>query len=106
VVEKQIRVEPKSNGILKSTPSRLIQAFTLSPNPNSGQFKAEIRLRETANIVLQVANISNGVIMDVREFKGSDIYTINYNLNLPSGTYLLYLQAGKEAKTRTFVIQK
>jgi large repetitive protein len=106
VVEKQIRVEPKSIGTLKSTSSRLIQAFTLSPNPNSGHFKAEIRLRETADIVLQVANISNGVIMDIREFKGSDIYTINYNLNLPSGTYLLYLQAGKEAKTRTFVIQK
>jgi hypothetical protein len=106
VVEKQIRVEPKSNSTLKSTPSRLIQLFTLSPNPNSGQFKAEIRLRETADVVLQVANISNGVIMDIREFKGSDIYTINYNLNLPSGTYLLYLQAGKEAKTRTFIIQK
>jgi hypothetical protein len=105
-IEKQVKVEPKSNGTLKSTPSRLIQSFILSPNPNNGQFKAEIHLRENASILMKIANISNGVTMDVREFKGSDIYTLNYNLNLPSGTYLMYLQAGNEAKTRTFVIQK
>jgi hypothetical protein len=105
-LEKQVKVEPKSNGTLKSMPSRLIQSFILSPNPNNGQFKAEIHLRENASILMKIANISNGVTMDVREFKGSDIYTLNYNLNLPSGTYLMYLQAGKEAKTKTFVIQK
>jgi hypothetical protein len=56
--------------------------------------------------LMRIANVSSGFTTDIKELKGSDIYNINYNLNLPSGTYLLYLQAGKEAKTRTFVIQK
>ncbi len=106
ITTKPITVEAKNVSHKKSASYRLIQNFVVSPNPNSGEFQAEVRLLKTSTIFLRIANLGTGIISDVREYKGSDLYNIKYNLNLPSGTYLLHLQAGGETKTRTIIIQR
>jgi hypothetical protein len=106
IVSKTVKVEQQKN-ILKSAPSRLIQLFVVSPNPNAGMFQAEIRLRESAPVTLRLLNLATGVMIDIKKYKGSDLYYINYSKEyLASGTYLLHLQAGNEAKARTIIIQK
>ena len=107
-VTKDIQVEPRGNtNNSKSGSSRLIQSYAVSPNPSDGHINVEIHLRESAPIVMKLANLGTGITNNVRELKGSDIYLTSYNFsNLPSGLYLLYIQAGNETQTKTLIIQK
>jgi hypothetical protein len=107
MVSKTVKVDPKSSNQLKSASLRLIQSFNVSPNPSDGQFTAEIKLRENSAIQLHLANVSTGVITDIREYKNTETYNITYSLNnLTPGMYVLHLQAGKETKTKILIIQK
>lgn len=104
-IEKVVVVEPRAASALKSAQNRMIKSFKASPNPNNGLFDVELLLRESAAARLRLINISTGITTDVREYKGSDLYTIHYNLNLTPGMYLLHIQVGSEAQTKTLVIQ-
>ncbi len=102
-VMKTVQVEEAETKLKKST-TRLILAFNVSPNPSNGQFNVEIQLRETADIQLRLVNLGTGIVSDIRSYKGLAAYYFPYNLNLPSGTYMLHLQCEKDAKSKTLLI--
>jgi hypothetical protein len=105
IVKKVINVGAKETKLKKSM-SRLIQSFRVSPNPNNGTFNVEIQLQEPEDIQLRLVNLGTGVISDIRTYKDLETYYLPYNLNLPSGTYMLHLQCRKDARSQTLIIIK
>jgi hypothetical protein len=91
---------------LKSGKNDLIQSVLLFPNPSSGQFGADIKLTQKADIQMRLIRLSTGTTEYLRISKGSDFYTERFNLDLKPGLYTLYIQAGQESRTVNLVIQK
>jgi hypothetical protein len=75
----------------------LITAFKVYPNPSSGEFAAEVLLREPADIRLSLFSLSSSARLDDRRASGSGSYSLEYRMgNLPSGMYIMLLTAGGE----------
>lgn len=91
---------------LKSGKNDLIQSVVLFPNPSSGQFGADIKLSQKADIRMRLIRLSTGTTEYLRTSKSSDLYTERFNLDLKPGLYTLYIQAGQESRTLNLVIQK
>jgi hypothetical protein len=81
----------------------LIKSFIVHPNPNKGDFSAEVELREDNDIVLQLFNYSN--LIDQKHIKGTNKYLIDYNVSyLPAGVYILQLMAGNERQQIKIIV--
>ncbi|RPH29502.1 MAG: T9SS C-terminal target domain-containing protein [Bacteroidales bacterium] len=84
----------------------LIKSFAVNPNPNDGNFYAEVKLREVSSINLVLFSVASGLKMDERFENQLSEYSVGYNLaNLNSGVYLLILKAGNERKQVKIIIQ-
>lgn len=84
----------------------LIKSFSVNPNPNDGNFYAEVKLRENSNITLILFSVASGTKINERYVTQQSEYSIGYNLsNLNSGIYLLVLKAGDEMKQFKIIIQ-
>jgi hypothetical protein len=84
----------------------LIVSLIIAPNPNNGNFRADIKLREVADIDLVLFTVSSGLKIDERSGRGQSEYSIDYNFSqLNSGLYLLILKAKDERKQIKILIQ-
>jgi hypothetical protein len=71
----------------------LVATFTVSPNPSSGQFTAQVGLNSVANIRLRLISTTSGTLFDDRQLSGMSTYTVNYSMgNLAKGSYFLLLE--------------
>jgi hypothetical protein len=68
-----------------------IQQFTITPNPNSGNFEAIIKLGEAMDVKLDLYDVSTGSTINSRYLSNNDYYKENYQESLPTGSYLLRL---------------
>lgn len=108
IVAKTVTVGPwvEQGPGLKSAKTDMILKYILYPNPTSGNFTTEIKLREKAACVLKLVSLSQGRIIDFRQVTGGDSYLETYSMpKLPVGVYALYLQVGNETKTLTIIKQ-
>ncbi|TWP29241.1 T9SS type A sorting domain-containing protein [Apibacter muscae] len=94
--EKNIIVEQsKSLPNPGTTQNPLIKEFTLTPNPNQGEFKILVKLSEESPVVLRVFN-TNGQLFDERKIQGKSEYEEMYHLlNLGSSVYIIVLETSK-----------
>jgi hypothetical protein len=84
----------------------LIISFIIAPNPTDGNFRADIILREAADIDLILFTVSSGIKVDERVGRGLTEYHIDYSFSeLNSGAYLLILKAQNERKQIKILIQ-
>jgi hypothetical protein len=105
-VGSTITVVPRqANGTLKSGKSSIFSQIKVYPNPSTGPVNVELMLSKKADVTVKLANLGTGVIINEQQLKGFDHYSIKYDLNLPSGSYLLYFQSGNESKTKTIIIR-
>ena len=81
-----------------------IKLFTVSPNPNTGQFTVKVELSEQSKIKLRLYNVTNNALLNSREESGSNYYTLPYNLNLTSGLYFLLLETPKGNSIHKIII--
>jgi len=88
----------------KKSAQKNILSYRVAPNPNSGQFYVDVQLSKSAPISLRLANLSTGIISDIRTMDGESAYYLPYHLNVPGGSYVLYLQCGNEARSITLII--
>jgi SprB repeat len=71
----------------------LVASFTVSPNPNSGSFTAQVVLNSTVNIRLRLVNLLSGAVLDDRQLSGLSAYTVSYAMNnIAKGSYFLLLE--------------
>jgi hypothetical protein len=107
MVKKYVQVvNPDGDGSnKKSAKADLIQSVSLYPNPNGGQFSADIQLSRRADIFMRIVNLGTGRTEFIRTSKGADFYTERFNLHLVTGLYVLYIQAENESRTVNLVVR-
>jgi hypothetical protein len=83
----------------------MIKSLAVYPSPNDGNFTVEIELRETADVRLDLFDVSSGIAVNNRTEHGQDYYLLNYSLNgLHTGVYALIVTAGNERRQIKIVI--
>ncbi|MDR1740034.1 MAG: T9SS type A sorting domain-containing protein [Bacteroidales bacterium] len=84
----------------------LIEKISVFPNPASGNFTIEVRLRESAEINLKLFDLTYGSFINERNESGSALYNINYRgNNLHKGLYIVTVTAGSERKQVKIIVQ-
>jgi hypothetical protein len=101
-IEKRIEVGPKEDRfeINKSLGAKdnILKSFKLYPNPTSGVFKVKVVLNRPADIRLQLMSISNGVLLDTKELRGTDTYEVEFDRqDLKQGFYIINLTVEGQA---------
>jgi len=105
ILTKEIIVQASTNfGTPQNPHATFIQEFTIFPNPNSGVFKAEVTLLQSAPISLKIVNLATNAIVDTKIASGKEHYVLDYNLNLAIGVYMVLLETPKGSKVRKIII--
>jgi len=106
VLTKEIIVQENTNfGNPQNPHATFIQDFTIFPNPNSGVFKTEIKLLQSAPVSIKIVNLATNAIVNTRIASGKENYVLDYNLNLAIGTYMVMLETPKGAQVRKIIVK-
>lgn len=82
-----------------------IEEYQVYANPNKGKFKVDVVLKKKAEISLRLFGLgANDVTFD-KKLKGEKKYTVDYDMNVPSGVYILLLETHKTRKITKIVIE-
>jgi hypothetical protein len=105
---KEIEIISRSDtGILEAWGMEpLIKKAGAYPNPTTGDFTVEIKLRERHEVNLKLFDLVSGTILSDQTVKEQDNYTLNYNKNrLSKGQYVLTVTAGSERRQVKIIVQ-
>ncbi len=106
ILTKEIIVQASTNfGNTQNPHATFIQEFTIFPNPNSGVFKAEVTLLQSASISLKIVNLATNAIVNTKIASGKEHYVFDYNLNLAIGVYMVMLETPKGSQVRKVIIK-
>jgi len=101
--EQTVRVVPRAV-VVDDTP--LIQAVQIWPNPSSGRFQVEVRLRRPASVEIQGIRQVGGQVITTQQGKGQSMYVWTFDWQVPSGIYVWVIRAENEQVTHRFIIQR
>lgn len=74
----------------------LVSAFTVTPNPSSGEFTVHITLSDAVKIRLRMISVLTDVTVDDRQASGSSQYDLPYHMgSVAKGEYFLLLETPK-----------
>ncbi|MFK8005416.1 MAG: hypothetical protein AB8H03_03555 [Saprospiraceae bacterium] len=103
-ITKQIFVYADSTEIpFFNTNVPTITDLNLFPNPNDGIFTIDVELANVNDMVIDIFN-EQSMLVDRNVFTGKDIYSKNYQLDLPTGIYYVIVQVAGARRSLTFVI--
>ncbi|MFB6454157.1 T9SS type A sorting domain-containing protein [Chitinophaga sp. Hz27] len=89
-----------------STPIQVIDQATLSPNPNTGVFKLNVKLNRKQQAIVTVFDI-NGKIYDKRQYNPALTIEDQFSLNNAlTGTYVLRIVTENESRDIRFIITR
>lgn len=100
-----IVVEPEPFNPLTQVDDPLIREFTVTPNPNNGQFRVYIKLKEISRVRLRLYNLVTSSLENDRGANNGSEYTLSYNLNLSAGVYALLLETPKSSMVYKILVQ-
>jgi len=81
-----------------------IEAFNLTPNPNSGQFEIYVNLAEMSMIGLRIFDIQGEFVYEQTALEMADEYTVPMNINMASGIYFVVLETATETQIKRMVV--
>ena len=87
------------------TEGPFIKEYKVYANPNKGQFKVDVVLEKEAEISLRLFGLGANTTTLDREFKGEKEYTIDYDMNVPVGIYILLLETSKAKRIIKVIIE-
>ncbi|SEB38501.1 Por secretion system C-terminal sorting domain-containing protein [Tenacibaculum sp. MAR_2009_124] len=101
VIEKQN--DGQSDSVTGSQP--MIDEFVIYPNPSSGRFKIDMKLRKENELNIRIFGIYNNNLIDVKTVNGSDEYNLEYDLQLTTGIYIVLVETENERLVKKIVVQ-
>ncbi|MEZ4974055.1 MAG: hypothetical protein R2820_12150 [Cyclobacteriaceae bacterium] len=97
-------VETEGEGGRLGYSEDLIKEFSVSPNPNDGNFSVEVKLSESKPIDLRVISFPRGIIEAHITLDESEHHSINFELShLSQGVYLVLLSTNDTQRFVRFV---
>ncbi|MBC5837501.1 T9SS type A sorting domain-containing protein [Flavobacterium muglaense] len=79
--------------------------FVPHPNPTTGAFTVDIKLQEPAAISLRLYSLNSGQPINDKQVNNANVYSVDYNVNLPAGIYFLLLETPKGNEIRKIIIK-
>ncbi len=102
---KVINVEQRSvMPNIGNTSNPFITEFTITPNPNNGNFNAVIKIQENSPIKLRLYALSGQQSIMEESGDGQKSYVIPFNTNLSAGIYAMVLETAKQTLIKKIVI--
>jgi hypothetical protein len=96
--------EPEAKTQLGIEKTELIDDLVIYPNPNDGQFSAEISLQDRSEVILQIYSIQGHKLMQT-QLEGLDRYRVHVRgVDLPRGHYILRVIAGEDHRVEQFIV--
>lgn len=106
ILTKEIVVQKNTDfGYPENPHASFIQEFTIFPNPNSGVFKVEVKLLQSAPISIKIVNLATNAIVNTKIASGQENYVFDYNLKLAIGVYMVMLETPKGTQVRKIMIK-
>ncbi|CAA0214098.1 Protein of unknown function precursor containing a C-terminal secretion signal. Putative adhesin [Tenacibaculum maritimum] len=90
---------------LGDTKTPFIEAFNISPSPNTGNFKTKVSLAEPSAISLRFFNTQGEFIKQHKPIEVLEEYDIPFNMNLASGMYILVLETAKQTQVKRMIVK-
>ncbi|UTD16532.1 T9SS type A sorting domain-containing protein [Tenacibaculum mesophilum] len=104
-VYKKVVVEEES-GLVDpgDTETPFIEAFSISPNPNKGNFEVSIDLVEATPISLRIFNTQGQFITKHIPNETLEEYSIPFTMNLASGMYVVVIETAKQTQVKRMIV--
>ncbi|MDR2121742.1 MAG: T9SS type A sorting domain-containing protein [Flavobacteriaceae bacterium] len=103
--DKEIIVEPNTgyyNPI--DTNASFIKEFTVTPNPNDGNFTVTVELEKESPVKLRLFTIAGQVAQQEKDLPSAKVHSVDYNVQTSSGTYVLVLETPYQVLTKKLII--
>ncbi|WP_430612003.1 T9SS type A sorting domain-containing protein [Flavobacterium sp. JP2137] len=105
IFNKKIVVEKRDDlAVDQQLRGRFIEEFSITPNPNKGDFVATIILAEESPIQLRLINYIGQNNLMTKKLSGNKKYVVPIEVNVAAGTYILILETGKQTLTQKIII--
>ena len=85
--------------------SPVIKDFVIYPNPSSGVFSLELKLKEISDVNVKIYSLLSNNLIDYKEVKEQEEYKIDYNLNLVPGMYFVLIETQNEKLVKKIIIK-
>ncbi len=102
VIEQEITEETEGEETAKAP---MIKDFVIYPNPSSGIFTLELKLKEISDASVKIYSLLSNDLMDYKKVENQEVYTIDYNLSLVPGIYFVLLETQGEKLVKKIIIQ-
>jgi hypothetical protein len=102
---KNITVEDRgtvANAGITNNP--FIKDFIITPNPSNGKFNAIINLQDKSTVKLRLYSYIGQTAIIQKSESGQKNYVVDFNVNLPVGTYVLVLETSQQTLIRKIII--
>jgi hypothetical protein len=102
---KSITVEDRGTFVntgITSTP--FIKDFIITPNPSNGKFDAVVNLQDQSPVKLRLYSYVGQTAIIQKSGSGQKNYVIDFDVNLPAGTYVLVLETSQQTLIRKVII--
>jgi hypothetical protein len=102
---KNITVEDRGTFVntgITSTP--FIKDFIITPNPSNGKFATIVNLQDQSPVKLRLYSYVGQTAIIQKSGSGQKNYVIDFDVNLPAGTYVLVLETSQQTLIRKVII--
>ncbi len=103
-LKKVVVIEGSSFKNIGATRDPFIKEFKVAPNPTTGVFTAKVKLSSQGDIRVRLMSIYNNLPFDDRKLTGDKEYSLDYNLNLTPGIYILILETPKGSLINKIIV--
>jgi SprB repeat/Secretion system C-terminal sorting domain len=94
---KNITVEDRgtvANAGITNTP--FIKDFIITPNPSNGKFTTIVNLQDKSTVKLRLYSYVGQTAIIQKSESGQKNYVVDFDVNLPAGTYVLVLETSQQ----------
>ncbi|CAM1353794.1 conserved hypothetical protein [Tenacibaculum halocynthiae] len=83
----------------------MIKDFVVYPNPSNGKFKLDVKLKKENKVNVRIFGMYKNNLISAKKLDGKSEYTIDYDLTLVTGIYVVLIESDKERLVKKIIIK-